>query len=344
MITSKHIFGRAAAISAALSALLLCAAAGAREITDMSGRKVEVPDRIEHIYAMTHSFPLIVAIAPDLLAGMAWPIPPSADLMHFLPRGLEKLPMLGAGKDANLEKLKSAGVDVAFGWTTPTEQYPVKQLERINVPVVFIDVDRVNQYPGTFRFLGRLLHREKRGELLAKTLENTMTKLSRATAKIKDADKARVYYAESIDGLTSQCDTSPRAEVIALAGAKNALHCDKNALLADHYTVDSETLLTMDPDVIVTRFAKTATDIAVDPRWRHLRAVREKRVYAVPNLPFNWFHRPPSFLRAMGAEWLANTLYPKVYPIDMRQETKRFYRTYFGYDLNEADVNKLLNP
>jgi iron complex transport system substrate-binding protein len=313
----------------------------AREITDMAGRRVDVPDKIDRIYAMTHSFPLIAAIAPDLLAGMGWPMPPSRDVMRFLPRGLEGLPLLGTGTDASLEKMKAVGVDVAFGWPAATEMFPVKQFARIGIPVVFLDVDRLDRYPDTFRFLGKLLHREARGERLAKKLEETVAAVRRTTAGIPAAERVRVYYAESVDGLTSQCDASPRSEVIALAGGLNALHCDKKSLLADHYPVDIETVLRLDPDVVVTRFAKTAEAIRGDPRWQHVKAVRLGRVYAAPGLPFNWIDRPPSYMRAMGALWLAEKLYPGRVRFDLKRETRDFYQEFFGYDLSDADFGKL---
>ena len=340
----RRAYLRLAWAAALLFPVLVPPAAAARDIVDMAGRKIEVPDRIEHVYAMTHSFPLVVAVAPDLLAGMGWPVQPNRDVLRFLPRGLEGLPLLGTGSDASLEKMKAVGVDVAFGWPTATEMFPVKQFARIGVPVVFLDVDRLDQYPATFRFLGRLLHREARGERLAEKLEETVAEVRHATAGIPASAKPRVYYAESADGLTSQCDASPRSEVIVLAGGRNALHCDGKSPLADHYTVDIETLLHLDPDVVVVRFAKTAEAIRADPRWRHVKAVREGRVYVAPGLPFNWIDRPPSYMRAMGALWLAEKLHPNRVRFDLRRETRDFYRDFFGYDLSNADYDKLFAP
>jgi iron complex transport system substrate-binding protein len=321
---------------------LLAAAASARDIVDMAGRHVTVPDAIHHAYAMTHAFPLITAIAPDLVAGFASPMPPKPEMLEFLPADMAGLPNIGGGAEANVVKLKASGIDIAFGWTSKGEQYPVKSLERINVPVVFIDVDRLAQYPATFRFLGKLFHREARGEELAKTLEDITARLKKSAAAVKD--KPRVYYAESIDGLTSQCDGTDRAEVIGLAGGRNALPCNQTALTADHYAIDLETLLTIDPDVIVTRFAATAAAIKSDPRWARLKAVKTGKVYAVPAYPFNWFDRPPSFLRALGAEWLAVKLHPGLYRIDLKAEVRRFHRVFFGTNPTDTQVDKLLSP
>lgn len=327
-----------------LTGAVLQSPAWARSIQDMAGQTVEVPDEIHHVYAMTHAFPLVTAIAPDLLAGFAFQNRPNDDIMRFLPPSMAALPQLGGASQANLEKLKDAGIDLALGWTSTNEQYPTQQLNRIGVPVVFIDVDRLDQYPGTFRFLGRLLHREDRGELLAHNLEDILTRLHHATDGLSTPARPRVYYAESLDGLTSQCDSSDRAEVITLAGGVNALHCDGPAGMKSNYPIDIETLLTVDPDVIVTRFAKTAEAVRQDPRWQKLTAVRNGKVYAVPALPFNWFDRPPSFLRAMGAQWLANLLHPDLYPLDLRAETRRFDQVFLGVTPSDADLDRLFQP
>lgn len=323
-------------------ALALLVPAEARDIVDMSGRHVTIPDTIRHAFAMTHAFPLITAIAPDAVAGFASPMPPKSEQLEFLPTAMAGLPNLGGGSDANIEKLKSSGIDIAFGWTSPTEQYPVKRLERIAVPVVFIEVDKLAQYPATLRFLGKLFYREARGEELAKTLEKITAKLKRFAAAVPE--KPRIYYAESVDGLTSQCDGTDRSEVIALAGGRNVLPCTKAALLADHYTIDLETLLTLNPDVIVTRFPATVEAIKADPRWKALKAVKEGKVFVVPAYPFNWFDRPPSYMRALGAEWLGQKLHPTVYRYDLRQEVRRFHLVFFGTNPSDAQIDKLLSP
>ena len=57
----------------------------------------------------------------------------------------------------------------------------------------------------------------------------------------------------------------------------------------------------------------------------------------------NWVDRPPSFMRALGIQWLANALYPKQFPLDLEAETRRFYRLFFGVDLSDAQLVALLD-
>lgn len=327
-----------------LGLLLLCITlaspiARGEQITDMAGRQVTLPDPVRRIYAMSHSLAIVTALAPDLLVGLPYPFKRNPEADKFLPARYADLPQL----DGGLEQLKAAEADFALGWTTPSfVRDRVGQFDKIALPAVLVDVDRLDQYPATFRFLGRVLHRQDRAEALASALEEMAGRVDALAATIPPGQKLRVYYAESIDGLTTQCDGSDRSDVIRRAGAINAMHCTNPTTQADNMPIDLETLLSIDPDVIVTRFPQTAKTVMADPRWRQLRAVREGRVYAVPTLPFNWFDRPPSYMRALGMRWLQRTLYPDRASFDLADETRRFYQLFLAVSPSEADLDQIL--
>jgi iron complex transport system substrate-binding protein len=313
--------------------------ATAREITDMAGRTVTVPDQIHRIHVLSHSLSLVTVLAPETLVALPFPFKhnPAAD--RFLPARFATLPQI----DNGLEAVKALDADIVLGWPTPAFiRDRVPQFDRIGLPSVLVEVDRLQSYPATFRFLGQLLGRAERGEALASGLEDSMARLERIVATIPSDRRVRVYYAESIDGLTTQCDSSDRSDVIRRAGAVNAMVCVNPPTAADNTPIALETLIAADPDVIVTRFAETRPRILADPRWQTLRAVREGRVLAVPALPFNWFDRPPSFMRAIGAHWLTARLYPDLYSQDLAAETRAFFRLFFGIELTEADLATLI--
>jgi iron complex transport system substrate-binding protein len=335
-----------------LSIATISATAQAKQITDLSGRKVEIPDHIERIYTFSHSFAIVTALAPEKLVGFPHPFKLKPEYAPYLPASVSSLPQMSVGQDMNLEQVKAARIDLAVGWNTPAfQREQLKQLGRVDVPAVLVGVDKLSDYPGTFRFLGKVLGKAERGEKLAEYIETTSAKLAKAVSMIPAKDKIRVYYAESMDGLTSQCGEADRAEVIRLAGAVNALACSDlppaTAVPADiessNVTAGMETLLKINPDVIVTRFPATTDLINNDPRWAKLKAVKAHKVYPIPSLPFNWFDRPPSFMRVMGGQWLANKLYPSVYPVDLEKETHDFYQLFFQVDLDKTAIDKLLN-
>lgn len=76
----------------------------------------------------------------------------------------------------------------------------------------------------------------------------------------------------------------------------------------------------------------------------NIRAVQAGRVYRIPKEPFNWFDRPPSFMRLLGVRWLACKLYPSDYPLDLAAETRCFYKLFLNVSLDDAAVRKLLQP
>lgn len=322
------------------------------QVTDLAGREVNIPNQIDRIYTFSHSFAIITALAPEKLVGLPHPFKLKPEYMAYLPAPVSKLPQMSVGQDMNLEQVKAAKINLAVGWDTPAfQREQLKQLSRVDVPAVLVGVDKLSDYPATFRFLGKVLGKAERGEKLASYIETTSVRLAKAVSAIPSKDKIRVYYAESMDGLTSQCGEADRAEVIRLAGAINALSCSDlppaTAVPADiessNVTAGMETLLKINPDVIVTRFTATTDLINHDPRWAKLKAVKAHKVYPIPSLPFNWFDRPPSFMRVMGGQWLANKLYPSVYPINLEKETHDFYQLFFQVDLDKAAISKLLN-
>ena len=75
-----------------------------------------------------------------------------------------------------------------------------------------------------------------------------------------------------------------------------------------------------------------------------MKAVKDKKVYLIPHAPFNWFDRPPSFMRILGLKWLTNILYPKEYKIDIVKEAKDFYRLFLGVELSTNEMKQVIYP
>ena len=90
-------------------------AADKRVVTDSAGRRVEVPARVERVFAAGGPASVIVyALAPDKLVG--WNRVPTAEERAFLPSAAAALPALGRltgrGNTANVEVVLAARPDV----------------------------------------------------------------------------------------------------------------------------------------------------------------------------------------------------------------------------------------
>jgi iron complex transport system substrate-binding protein len=165
-----------------------------------------------------------------------------------------------------------------------------------------------------------------------------MARVDQAAAGVSLKQRTTVYYAETPDGLASDCHASFHTEAIELAGGHNVYRCDQKTMVGQE-RVDMERILLWNPQVIIAQDPLFLRNAATDPRWQRLAAFKSGRVLDVPRQPMNWLDRPPSFMRALGIQWLAAAFYPDRFKTDLRAETRAFYRLFFGVELAEADLD-----
>lgn len=339
---------RLLAVSVAL--LATCAAPlRAMDITDMAGRAVTVPDASTKVFcASPPALFLLYALDPGLAAGLNFAFT-GQETTYLRPEFLN-LPVLGGwfgqGQTPNVESVMAARPDFILAWswrTSAVNEVIEKTAKTIGLPVVYVRLDSLEDYAQAFEFLGRVLHREARGQALAQATRRMVTEVDPVVTAIPKGKRVSVYYAQGMDGLKTECDTSVHAELINLAGGRNVRSCAAR----DTYGMESisiEEVLGADPDVILAKERSFAQTARTSPVWQHLRAVRDGRILTIPTAPFNWFDRPPSFMRILGLCWLTNQLYPDRYPKDMIAETKAFYRLFLNVELDDAQARAVLEP
>ncbi len=322
--------------------------AEARQITDMMGRTLAVPDKIERPFGAAPPLTaLIYAIDPDLVQALNMPFSPKSG--RFLDPRVRALPVVGSamghGRQVNPETLLTLKPDLAIAWQNSFSDLPPESIEapfnKAGIPVIYVKLDTLADWPPAFEFVGRLLGREARGHELAQYIRSAMTKVATLVAPIPSVQRPKVYYAESPDGLATDCDTSFHAEPIALAGGDNVYHCRLRTMVGME-RVDMERVTLWDPQVIVVQDAHFLSTATNDPRWQRIAAFRSGRILDVPRLPMNWLDRPPSFMRALGIQWLAQALYPNRIDLDLRAETRHFFRLFFQVELTDADLEVVL--
>jgi iron complex transport system substrate-binding protein len=335
-------------LTLALMLLLAPLNAQTREIVDMSGRTVTIPDTVTKVAAVSPPGTyLLYAIDPTLLAGLNFPLWDS-EKKYTVP-AYRQLPVIGGmagqGRTLNREVLLQVKPDFMIHWAWKEDAANDKFLESMAsmpFPLVSVRLGSILDYPEALRFTGDLVNRRERGETLRAYAQAVLDQAKTIAAAIPDNKKVRVYYAEGTDGLSTERANSFHAELIPLAGGINVHKGEET----DHYGMEKismEQLLLYDPEVILVKEQTFFTTVFTDPRWKNLRAVRDKRVYLIPYEPFNWFDRPPSFMRLLGVKWLLNLLHPDLYPVDIVSETRAFYTLFLGVELSEAQAGEVLN-
>ena len=129
-----------------------------------------------------------------------------------------------------------------------------------------------------------------------------------------------------------------QAKMIALAGGELV----SKGLTGYWNNVNLEQVLAWNPQVIVIAPYGNVTpqDILNDPDWQAIAAVKAGRVYKMPQVIAPWDTPVPDSL--LGVLWLSEVLHPGKVGIDLPQEIKHFYATYYGYTLSAVEINRLL--
>lgn len=313
---------------------------------DSCGRTVQIPEQIDRVAVSGLTAQIILAtLAPELLAGVA--SRPSAQQQRFLPQCLSELPELGqlyGGKgDLNPESLiRSAAqiiIDLGDEKANHAEDMQAIQ-EQTGIPTVFIKATG-DTLPEAYRTLGRLLDREDRAEKLARYIESTLA-LAQANRE-RLTEQKTVLFCTGVTGLDCNQRGSVQALDIELVGGINALVADTLSNKSGGCSIDYETLLSLDPDVIVLTGEGFYDLIWEDSLWGKLKAVRNGAVYEIPGLPYGWMSNPPSVNQILGVYWLGNLLYPELYDYDMVEKAQEFYRLFWQYELSDEEARELLS-
>lgn len=330
----------------ALGLILGTAAVQAAELTDMTGRRVQVPDQVTRVFAVAPPVvPLVYAIDPGKLVALNFPFEPD-DVPYVSPL-VKDLPIVGRftgeGQPPDPELLAKTRPQLSIAWDTPF--IDAKQVEAtfqaLGTPGLFVRLERLADQPAALELVGQAIGEEGRATQLATYIRDAMARVNQAVGAIPAGERQRVYFAEGPAGLFTECDDSFHAEVIALAGGENVMHCQTKAMCGRE-KVSLEQVDGMDPDVILVEDPKFFVTLTSDPAWSALRAVREGRIYLAPTKPFNWLGRPPSFMRALAMQWFANRLYPERFQWDAEREIPAFYALFLGVEPGMVKVADIL--
>jgi len=318
----------------------------AREITDMFGRHFSLADRPRKVYSASPPDTwLLYAIDPTMPAGLNLPI--REQDKRYLHKQALRLPLIGGtfgeASTPNMEMLLRLNPElvVVSNDETPLSLKVNQGMKMLKRPVLEMTLARPSEYPEAFLRMGRILGREERAKKLSDYCRKTLEQAAAFSRSIPDTGKVSVYYAEGPDGLTTECDDSRHSELIKLAGGVNVHRCKARDLFGME-KVTLEQVLIYNPDVILAMDKGFYRKVSNDPRWRRVRAVRDRRVYLIPDQPLNWFDRPPTFMRFIGLKWVMKCLYPREYPNDIVREAREFYRLFLGVEVPEGEMRRII--
>ena len=252
---------------------LLCSGiAFAAEVTDSTGRSVQVPDRIMHVVpAGPPAAVLLEAIAPDLMAG--WPGPLSDEVKALLRDDANhpRIPRL-TGRDDVSDKIKALKPDliIDYGEVTPRYLELARTTQQKTGNPTLLFAGSLDNIPRVVRQVGAILHREARAETLA-TFAEAMLALPVMPLPASLGKHPRVLYARGADGLTVTAPDTDVTEVFKQLEWRVVAPEGQGTFRKSSI----EAIAALDPDIVIFSDPAMRETLLHPDAWKSVRAVRE---------------------------------------------------------------------
>ena len=294
-------------------------------ITDALGREVtleEEPQRLVSGYYITTSY-LTALDLDEKLVGIEAKADTRA-LYKLAAPELPGLPNVGSLKQFNLETCASTNPDLVI--LSAKVPDAVAKLEELGIPVIAVNPESEAEFRETISMIGTACNvQERAGELLG-AYDDAIAGLS---AKLEGVKPARVYLGGNSDFLSTAGPAMYQDLLIRNAGAENVA-----SEITDTYwaTVSYEQLLAWNPDAMAEY---TVEDVLNNPALADLDAIKNGRVYAMPDSIESWDSPIPSSF--LGSIWIASVLYPDaVSTEDFTSACVDFYQQFYGFDASSV--------
>lgn len=325
-----------------------------QEIVDMAGRKVTIPSKIKKVYSVSPiGTTFMYTLAPEKIAGLNYKL--SDGEKEYTNDTYKNLPVLGGnfgqGQTMNKEEVLKVKPDIILNMgdlTKLTVEDSDKIQKDLDIPVVYVtgDLDKMDK---AYEFMGKITGDTSKAKELGDYCKKTYGEIKEIAAKIPEDKKVKVYYAEGPKGLQTDPKGSTHTQLLDLVGATNVADLQIKQGYGRN-EVSIEQLLKWNPETILVCFDQGFAGpsqspykvISSDSNWSNIKAVQNKKVYVIPYSPYNWFDRPPSVIRILGAKWLGNLLYPDYYKYDIKTETKEFYDRFFHVKITDQQYEEII--
>lgn len=317
-----------------------------REIKDLAGREVALPNKVERVIALGPGALRFVAYlgGTDRIVGIEDMEKRMVKTRYFRPyaRTLDetffKLPVVGTGGPGKLpdfEKVMMCRPDVIVAVNMDVAQ--VKNMQfKTGVPVVCLSYGQLGVWrkeaQTSLNLLGKILGREQRAKELNAYIESLQQDLANRTKKSK---KTSAYFGgisfKGAHGLTSTEAGYPPSEMA------NAVNLANELGKKGHLFVDKEQILVWNPNVI---FVDIGSKVIVEQDfeknrnfYRLLKAARSGKVFSL--LPYNYYNTNIE-IALLNAYFVGKCLYPEEFKdVDIDRKANEILNTFLGIGAEE---------
>ncbi len=200
------------------------------------------------------------------------------DYCNYPPEKVVKIEKIGGFSTPNIEKIISLNPDIVFG-TSGVQKQAVQRLEDLGVKVYVLEAETMENLLAEIEKVGRLTGKSQEAKNLIESLEKRIEVIKTKVANLSDEQKPKVFLEIWYDPIWIAPDRTLIYQVIELAGGRHAITIkgDWNQVT----TVDPESVVEANPDVILLSFEGSPELIYNLPGWSNVSAVKNKQVFQI---------------------------------------------------------------
>ena len=322
-----------------------------RQIVDQIGRTVTIPDNVERTVVLQHqTLNLLIQLdASDKIIGVMsnWKQQLGDGYVKLAP-SLENTPKVGDLTSFDAESLVKLQPQVVFV-TNYAPKEMIEKISNLGIPVVAISLrkeandDKSNLNPTLLNeeqayneglkegilLIGDIVNKSDNANALIAATFDQRQQVSQRLQDIPKEQRVRAYMANP--DLTTYGSGKYTGLMMEHAGALNVAASS----VKGYKQVALEQVIAWDPEVIFIqdRYPQVVDEIKQDARWQVISAVKNNRIYLMPEYAKAWGYPMPEAM-AIGELWMAKKLYPEKFnDINMQKAAndwyQKFYRTQY---------------
>lgn len=297
-------------------------------ITDTEGRNIKISDEVKRVVVLTATVIETIYIlgALNKVVGISRNVIDNPFYPEVI-KDLKKIPIVAQSlRDIDIEKILSLKPDLIIG-IGPEHPFGmseeiVKKIEKLGIPVVLLNLDSLDENYRSIEILGEIFNRGYRAKELMDFMKRIQREIESKVTKVPENKKVRAL-------LLSQKPTMVlggywrQQDLINLAGGVNVA-MELKEFVGE---VSIEKIAQWNPDVItiVGTAPYEPKNLLSNPQWRHIKAVKNGRVYKYPYQLSGLFTPRVTLLLA----WHASKFYPDL-QINWTKMADEFFTKFYG--------------
>lgn len=309
-------------------------------VTDMAGRKVEVPFKIERIGTLG-SVGVLNAFVELMGAGdkIYNQMPASFTKGDQWKMQYEFAPQIASGplfesgsREILIENIIQAKPDVCFTMTKDTANF----LGQNGIACVYLEWKDVEDVKTAVALMGETLGKQDMAAKYISYFDEKLDQAEKLTANLAEDDKITVLYGNPV--------TFSQPHVIAEwwiteAGGRSVTNDGRTA---NSLTYTMEDILQWNPDVMILTGENQINDMNANKNYSGITAVRNNAFHTIPTVAHVWGNRTVE--QPLTVLWTMYHLYPELMPRKtLEQEIRNFYSEFFLYDMSDAQIAAIID-